>query len=142
MMKKKTAGLLLAMALAGAGLYAQGIPITESMGTYKDPAERAADAYSRAARAKAKAEKETDPAKKAKLYARAKKDLYKSIGYQENYDALLALGQIQLALGEKLAALDACTKAQTLKPGDPVAQLCRQEATGKQQDTIARGHSG
>jgi hypothetical protein len=136
-MKSTTAGFVLGLTIAAAsGLCAQGIPMTEGMGSYRDPVQRAADAYSRGARLKAKADKETDAQRKAKLYAKAKDELFKSIGYQENYDALVALGQVQLALGQKLAALDACTKAQTLKPADPVAKLCRQEAS-TQGDAVA-----
>jgi hypothetical protein len=110
-----------------------GVP-TEAMGNpYKDDAQRAADHYARGARAKRKAEEETDPGKKEKLYARAKAELEKSAGLHANYDAFLALGQIHLALGNKESAFNACGKALALKPADERAKSCVEEAAKKSQ---------
>ena len=81
--------------------------------------------------ARAKAEKETDPQKKAKLYEKAKQEFSKAVGYHTNYDALLGLGQVYLVLGQKSSALDACAKAQWLKPHDPVAKACMDDASRK-----------
>jgi hypothetical protein len=129
--------LTLMFTLAAASLRAQGSPITENMGgSYKDPVQRSADCYSRGARARAKAEKETDPQKKAKLYAKAKQEFSKAVGYHENYDALLGLGQVYLVLGQKPSALDACARAQSFKPHDPVAKACMDEASRKE-DALA-----
>jgi tetratricopeptide (TPR) repeat protein len=128
-MKIRISVLVLGLGLAASAAFAQGSVITESMGgTYKDPVQRAADAYSRGARFKAKAEEAKEPRDKAKQYARAKEELVKSIGYTENFDALLALGQVYLALGQKPSALSSCAKAQAYKPNNEAAKACVAEA--------------
>jgi len=135
-MKTRASAFVLAFFLAAPVAHAQGAgSITEGMGgTYKDPVQRAADCYSRGAREKARAEKESDPQKKAKLYAKAKEELSKSIGYYANFDALLALGQVHLALGNKPSALDACVHAQSLKPANQAAKACIDEARQKKEE--------
>ena len=128
-MKIRIPVLVLAFGLASSSAFAQGSVITESMGgTYKDPVQRAADAYSRGARFKAKAEQEKEPKDKTKQYLRAKEEFSKSIGYTENFDALLALGQVYLALGQKPSALSSCAKAQAYKPNNEAAKACVAEA--------------
>ena len=99
-----------------------------SGGDYKDPVQKAADAYSRGMKTKRKAEEEKDPKAQRKLWERAKNELGKSVGYSASYDSLLALGQVELALGEKAAALQACTHALSWKPADPTAVACQSEA--------------
>ncbi len=129
-MKIRISVLTLALGLAASAAFAQGSVLTEQMGgSYKDPVQRAADAYSRGARFKAKAEQEKEPKDKAKQYARAKEEFAKSIGYQENFDALLALGQVYLALGQKRPALESCTRARAYKPNDEAAKACATEAS-------------
>ena len=96
-------------------------------GSFKDPAQKAAESYSRGAKAKRKAEEATDPKEKRKLYERAREELKRSAGYVSTYDALLALGQVDLALGAKKDAAWACAQAEALKPGDAVAQACSEE---------------
>ncbi len=128
-MKIQIPVLALTLGLAASAVHAQGTVLTESMGgTYKDPVQRAADAYSRGARFKAKAEKELEPKDKARQYAKAKEEFAKSIGYSENFDALLALGQVYLALGQKPSALDACNRARAYKPNDEAAKTCATQA--------------
>jgi hypothetical protein len=100
-------------------------------GEYKDPTQKAADAYSRGMKAKRKAEGEKDPKSQRKLLEKAKDELGKSVGYTSNYDALVALGQVQLALGEKGAALHSCTQALSWKPNDPAALACQNDARQK-----------
>jgi len=130
-MKIRIPVLVLALGLASSAAFAQGSVITESMGgTYKDPVQRAADAYSRGARFKAKAEQAKEPKDKTKQYLRAKEEFAKSIGYTENFDALLALGQVYLALGQKASALDSCSRARAYKPNDEAAKACATEAKG------------
>jgi hypothetical protein len=77
--------------------------------------------------AKRKADEATDPAKKAKLYEKAKNELTRSLGYAHNPDAFLALGQIFLVEGHMHAALTTCSKAQSLKPGKE-ASACIEQA--------------
>ncbi|MFL6195003.1 MAG: hypothetical protein ACJ75H_12585 [Thermoanaerobaculia bacterium] len=126
----KSALLMLGL-LSVSPLYAtpQGSVPTETMGSHiKSPEEKAMEAYSHGLKAKRKAEGETDAAKKAKLYAKAKDELAKSVGYMGNYDGYLALGQVYLALGNQESALDACVRAQSLKPADEASRGCVEEA--------------
>ena len=84
-------------------------PITESMGSYyHTPEQKAMESYARGVKLKGKAEGEKDPQKQAKLYLKAKEELAKSVGYQANFDAYLALGQVYMNLGQKESAFDAC----------------------------------
>ena len=106
----------------------QGGSVTESMGRYHSAEEKAMTAYSRGVTLKKKAEQETDLAKKAKLYEKAKEELAKSLGYVPNYDGYLALGQVYLALGKRDSALNVCVQAQALKPSDQPAKSCIEEA--------------
>ena len=106
---------------------------TDAMGRMDTPEQKSAAACSRGLRAKKKAEEEKDPQKKEKLYLKAKEDLLKAAGYQPNFDAYLALGQIYLALGKPESAESACVQAQTLKPKNEAAQSCLQEARKPQE---------
>lgn len=106
---------------------------SDGMGRMDSPEQKSAAACSRGLRAKKKAEEETDPQKKEKLYLKAKEDLLKAAGYQPNFDAYLALGQIYLALGKPESAESACVQAQTLKPKNEAAQSCLQEARKPQE---------
>ena len=112
---------------------------TSSGGDYKDPVQRAADAYSRGLKAKRKAEAEKDPEKRQKLFQKAKDELARSAGLSSNYDALVALGQVHLALGEKGAALQSCTEALRWKPNDPAALSCQTDARQKTVTTAQAG---
>lgn len=95
---------------------------------YKTDEQLAADHYAKGVRAKRKAEKESTPEKRTKLYERAKEELLKSVGLDASYDALLALGQVDLALGQAKAAFDACSQALSFRAGDQAAQSCVEEA--------------
>lgn len=117
--------LMLALPLA---VPAQMTPVTESMGSYQTPEQKAMAAYGRGLKLKKKAEAEKDPAKQAKLYEKAKEELTRSAAYMANYDAFLALGQVYLALGLKQSALDTCNAAKSLKPNDAAAKGCMEEA--------------
>jgi len=101
------------------------------MGGYKDPVTKAADAYSRGMKAKRKAEGEKDPKAQRKLLEKAKDELGRSVGLSPSYDALLALGQVELALGDRSSALQSCTHALSWKPADPVAVACQNDARKK-----------
>jgi hypothetical protein len=101
------------------------------MGGYKDPATKAADAYSRGMKAKHKADGEKDPKAQRKLLEKAKDELGRSVGFSPSYDALLALGQVELALGDRSSALQSCTHALSWKPADPVAVACQNDARKK-----------
>jgi hypothetical protein len=129
---KPTARILLlsvlVLTLAAPVLHAQSGELTGGMGGAADPVAQAATAYSRGMQSKRQAEAETDPQKKAKLYGKAKDELTKSVRLQRNFDALLALGQVYLALGKKPFALDACTGAQAMKPADEAAKACIEAA--------------
>lgn len=114
--------LLLALPLAAAA------QMTESMGSYQTPEQKAMAAYGRGLKLKKKAEAEKDPAKQAKLYEKAKEELTKSVAYMANYDGFLALGQVYLVLGQKQSALDTCHAAKSLKPNDAAAKGCMEEA--------------
>ena len=101
---------------------------SDGMGRMDTPEQKSAAACSRGLRTKKKAEEEKDPQKREKLYLKAKEDLLKAAGYQPNFDAYLALGQIYLALGKPESAESACVQAQTLKPKNEAAEGCLQEA--------------
>jgi tetratricopeptide (TPR) repeat protein len=130
---KRTFVMALSLGLAAAlstASYAQSPGFgTEMIGShYQDDTEKAANHYARGLRAKRKAENESDGEKKRKHYERAKKELSKAVGFVRNYDHLLALGQVYLALGEGISAYDACSKALALKPGDASARECQESA--------------
>ena len=104
--------------------------MTEIIGSRApDPAEKAAESYSRGAKSLRKAEGETDPEKKKKLLLRAKDELSRSVAYQANYDALVALGQTYLALESPDAARDACSRALGFKPNDEKATACFEQSS-------------
>jgi len=124
---KKLAALatfLLLSPFCSSGLLAQNLP-TEIIGShYHDPDEKAAESYSRGMKAKRKAEGESDPEKKKKLLLKAKDELSRSIGYVRNFDALLALGQVYLALNVPQSAQDSCQLALGYKRDNVDAQAC------------------
>jgi tetratricopeptide (TPR) repeat protein len=128
---KKAAVPLLAFSIALAGSsgagFAQMQP-TESFGSYKDDGQEAANHYSRGMRAKKKAEAETDPQKRQKLFLRAKDEISKAVAFSPSFDHLLALGQVYIGLGQKKPALDTCSQALARKPGNPAAEECQQRA--------------
>jgi tetratricopeptide (TPR) repeat protein len=138
-MKKLVLGVFsLALVFGGAVLgHAQpgSVLSTDGMGSYRDPIQRAVDHYNRGVRAKRKAENETDAAKRLKLYEKAKEELGKAVGYNPSFDAMLALGQVYLALGRKPEAESACGQAIALKPGNEAAKACAEEA--RKQDQAA-----
>lgn len=126
-----------ALALLSLWLFAYSIPssfaspqFTEMIGSrYHDPAEKAAESLSRGLKNKRKAAGEPDPEKRRKLLLRAKEDLSKSVGYHENFEALLALGQVCLALDLAEAARTACARALGLKPANSDAKECFDKGT-------------
>lgn len=93
------------------------------------PEHRAAEAYNRAARDIKKAEGAKDANDRRKLYEKARGDLKKSLDIKPNYDALLAMGRVALALGDPRSALDFCTQAESYKSGDATSNACKDEAT-------------
>lgn len=129
---KRTAVPALLLGMITAGLttgHAQLPGSTEIIGShYRDHTERATIHYARGLRAKRKAEGESDGEKKRKHYERAKKELSKAVGFVANYDHLLALGQVYLALGQRVSAYDACSRALALKPSDASARECQETA--------------
>ena len=105
-MKQTSFNLLLALVgltLGTPAVRAQGGELTWGMGGTGDPVGQAATASSRGMQAKRQAEAKTDP--KARLYAKAKDELTKSVRFSRNFDALPALGQVYLALGNRPFAL-------------------------------------
>ena len=120
-------------------------PITETMGSYYHTTEqKAMESYARGMKLKRKAEEEKNAEQQAKLYLKAKEELSKSVGYQANFDAYLALGQVDLTLGQKESAFDACCHAQALKPNDERAKSCIEEARNaiQQGDTSTKRDGG
>lgn len=109
---------------------AQNLP-TEIIGShYHDPVEKAAESLSRGLKAKRKAEGESDPEKRRKLFERAKKELSQSVGFEpNNFDSLLALGQVYLALDAAKPGQEACARAIGLKPGNSEARSCLDRAS-------------
>src|SRR6185295_10711678 len=122
--------LIAAPSLVGASPTPQFGPgtSTDAMGRLDTPEQKSAAACSRGLREKRKAEEEKDPQKKIKRYEKAKEDLLKAAGYQPNFDAYLALGQIYLALGKPESAESACAHAEAMKPKNEATQSCLQEA--------------
>lgn len=122
--------LILLLGGAAAAGYAQAGPFSTDIGgsPYKDDSQRAADHYARGIRFKGKAEKENAPDKQAKLYEKAREELVKSIGLDSSYDALLALGQVYLRLGNAFSSLEACSQALQFRPHDEAASTCVSDA--------------
>jgi len=130
------AALAIAVALPVAA-HAQGNMSAGSsaqMGTLslqEDAAHRAASAYNRGSREMKKAANAKDAADKAKHYHEAQAQFHKSLGLQQNFDALLGLGQADLALGDNQGAVTSCTEALALKPDHPDAKACADSAKAK-----------
>lgn len=123
------AGLLLVGSVSALWSQATGATSGAVIGAnYKDDSQLAADHYAKGIRAKRKADKESAPEKRTKLYEKAKEELLKSVGFDASYDALLALGQVNLALGQGRAAFDACSQALSFRSGDQAAKSCVEEA--------------
>ena len=79
-------------------------------------------------RLKNKAEKESEPEKRAKLYQKAREELLKSISLDSSYDALMALGSVYMGLGNTFSSLEACSQALQFRPNDEAAKTCMAEA--------------
>jgi tetratricopeptide (TPR) repeat protein len=97
-------------------------------GNYKDPQQRAADNLAKGLRYKAKADQEKDAKKKDKLLEKAKKEFETSVSLHPNHDAYLALGLVDLALGQNQAGAEACHQAKGLEPKSEAAESCIQMA--------------
>ena len=128
-MKLATRILSVLLLLSTSAPAAQAQLGTEAMGSrYRDDTDVAANHLTRGLRAKGKAEKEQDATKKAKLYEKARVELSKSVGLDVSFDALLALGQVQLALKQPDSAFNSCSQALQFRPGDEAARTCVEEA--------------
>lgn len=109
---------------------AQNYPTEILGGGYRGPTEKSAEAYSRGAKAKRKAEGETDLAKQRKGFERAKQELLRAVSFEPaNFDALLALGQVYLALDQAQSSRDACGRAAGLRPNHAEARSCVERAS-------------
>ena len=97
----------------------------------EDATHRAASAYNRGIREMKKAANAKDAADKTKHYREARAQFNKSLGLQQNFDALLGLGQADLGLGDNQGAMSSCTEALALKPGHPDAKACADSAKAK-----------
>jgi tetratricopeptide (TPR) repeat protein len=97
----------------------------------EDATHRAAAAYSRGLREMKKAADAKDAAGRQKHYREAKVQFNKSLGLQQNFDALLGLGQANLALGDNQGAMTSCTEALGLKPDSQDAKSCADSAKAK-----------
>ena len=140
---RKIATFALAVLMTTSVLYAQLQGMTESMGGHiKSPEEKAMQEYAHGLKDRKKGNEEQDHDKKMKLYRRAKDEFSKSVGYQGNYDAYLALGQVYLLLGEHGSALDACTHAVAEKPNSEEAKSCVAEAQKKPESSDAKPAGG
>ncbi len=113
-----------------------------SAGRLKTPEEKALQEYAHGLQDKKKGDKEQDHDKKMKLYQRAKDEFSKSVSYQGNYDAYLALGQVYLLLGEQGSAFDACSQALAAKPNSEEAKSCVAEAQKKPESSEAKPAGG
>jgi hypothetical protein len=104
-------------------------PTNDSFGgNYKDPQQKAADHLAKGLRYKEKAGKESDLNKQRKLLEKAKKELSSSGALHPNHDAYVALGLVEIALGNRNAAMDACWKALGLRRDSPNASACFEQA--------------
>lgn len=97
----------------------------------EDAAHRAAAAYNRGLREMKKAADAKDAADKKKHYREAQAQFNKSLGLQQNFDALLGLGQADLGLGDNQGAMSSCTEALALKPDNQDAKSCADTAKAK-----------
>ena len=92
------------------------------------PSDSAPHAYGRGARELRKAKDAKDPADKRKHYGAAQAAFRRSISLLENYDALLGLGEADLALGDTDEAIYACEGALSLKRKSAPAKACIDQA--------------
>jgi tetratricopeptide (TPR) repeat protein len=97
----------------------------------EDATHRAAAAYNRGIREMKKAASAKEAADKTKHYREAQAQFNKSLGLQQNFDALLGLGQADLALGDNQGAMSSCTEALALKPDHADAKACADSAKAK-----------
>jgi tetratricopeptide (TPR) repeat protein len=92
------------------------------------PSDSAPHAYGRGARELRKAKDAKDPADRLKHYSAAQAAFRRSISLQSNYDALLGLGEADLALGDTEEAIYSCERALDLKRKSEPAKACIDQA--------------
>jgi tetratricopeptide (TPR) repeat protein len=97
----------------------------------EDVPHRAAEAYNRGIRELKKARDAKDPADQKKHYTAAQGHFRKSLDLLQNFDALLGMGQADLALGDSQGALTSCLQALGLKPNNEEAKSCADTAKAK-----------
>jgi tetratricopeptide (TPR) repeat protein len=88
------------------------------------PSDSAPHAYGRGARELRKAKDAKNPAEQRKHYTAAQAAFRRSISLLENYDALLGLGEADLALGDTEEAIYSCQRALYLKRKSEPAKAC------------------
>jgi len=117
------------LALAPAAARAQGPASTLMIGdTFHGTNAEAANFYSRAVKEKNRAAVETTVERQNHFLNLAKTHFKKSIGYEPTFDAFMALGQVNLALGLPEEARDACFRALEKQPGHRLARNCLDQA--------------
>ena len=115
--------------LAGNGAQAQGTMPTLMFGnTFRGSNATAANFYSKAMKEKRRAAVELTTERQVHFLGLAKADFKRSIDVEPTFDGLLALGQINLALGLPEEARDACFRALERQPGDRLARGCFDQA--------------
>ncbi len=97
--------IVLGFCAPAAGQIDAGTPLTGlGGGSYQDENARAAKAYRQGLKFRQRAEKAAEAAEREELYKQALAKYYESAGYVENFDARLAMGEVYLALGDKVQA--------------------------------------
>ncbi len=103
----------------------------------EDVPHRAAQECGRGLREMRKARQAKDRGEQRKRYTAAEDHFRKSLGLVRNFDAVLGLGQAELALGDPQAALTSCQEALGFKPASAEAKACADEAKSKLTPTPA-----
>ena len=130
-MRRPAFAVLLILFLASASLAAQSqSPLSTTMigDTFHGTNAAAANYYARAVKEKNRAAVETTVERQNHFLGLAKVHFKRSIDREPTFDAFMALGQVNLALGLPEEARDACFQALERQPGNRLARSCLDQA--------------
>lgn len=108
---------------------AQGLLSTQMIGdAFHGSNAKAANYYAKAVKEKNRAAVETTQERQNHFLQLAKADFKRSIDCEQTFDAFMALGQVNLALGLVEEARDACFRALERQPANRLARACFDQA--------------
>jgi hypothetical protein len=131
LMRRPASIVLTILTLAPVALAGQAQnPLSTTMigDTFHGTNAAAANYYARAVKEKNRAAVETSVERQNHFLGLAKLHFKRSIDREPTFDAFMALGQVNLALGLPEEARDACFQALERQPGNQLARTCLDQA--------------